>query len=66
MTSHDRADRLEQVESQVSYHRQRLALFQSRADASRGPNSQRLHELERAYHSAQERLDLLRGKAKGN
>ena len=61
MTPHDRADRLEQVEAQVDYHRQRLVLARARAAAgvSHGRNSQRLYEFERAYRSAQERLAAL-------
>ncbi|MEA2246912.1 MAG: hypothetical protein QOH46_1441 [Solirubrobacteraceae bacterium] len=57
MTS-QRADRRAQVESQVSYHRKRLALYVERLDGSR-PNAQRMEELERAYRAAQDRLALL-------
>jgi hypothetical protein len=64
MTTHDRADRLEQVEAQVGYHRQRLALARARSDAGQARNSQRLFELERAYRGAQERLAALRADAK--
>jgi hypothetical protein len=64
MTTHDRADRLEQVEAQVGYHRRRLALARARPDAAQGRNSQRLYELERAYRGAQERLAALQATAK--
>ena len=64
MTPHDRADRLEQVEAQVGYHRRRLALARARSDVSSGRNSQRLYELERAYQGAQARLAALRAAPK--
>jgi hypothetical protein len=49
-----RADRLAQVQAQVDYHRQRLALYQR----LHGPGpSARLSELEHAYTSARRRLD---------
>jgi hypothetical protein len=57
MTS-QRAGRRAQLESQVSYHRMRLALYVSRTDGSRR-NTQRMEELERAYRAAQDRLALL-------
>jgi hypothetical protein len=48
-----RADRLAQVESQVGYHGQRLALYRRLHGAT---NSGRIRELEDAYRSAQDRL----------
>jgi hypothetical protein len=48
-----RADRRAQVQAQVDYHRQRLALYQ-RLHGS-GPSA-RLAELEHAYTSARQRL----------
>jgi hypothetical protein len=51
----ERADRRAQVESQVSYHQKRLALYVARTTGSRA-NAQRMEELERAYRAAQDRL----------
>jgi hypothetical protein len=60
MTEHaQRADRVTQLESQVSYHRERLALYIGRSHGTRPPNPQRVEELERAYRGARERLALL-------
>ena len=53
MSSDKRADRLAQVESQVDYHRERLALYR-RLHGSLP--STRLQELEHAYLGAQDRL----------
>lgn len=53
MSSPDRADRLAQVRSQVSYHRQRLTLYR-RLHGS-GPSA-RLAELEHACADAERRL----------
>jgi hypothetical protein len=53
VSSDDRADRLAQVQSQVTYHRQRLALYR-RLHGSRP--SERLRDLEVGYLSAQDRL----------
>ncbi|MEA2268714.1 MAG: hypothetical protein QOC64_1324 [Solirubrobacteraceae bacterium] len=60
MSSQDRADRVQQVESQVNYHRERLALFRSRMPSSGYASHQRLRDLEYAYREAQERLALVR------
>ena len=49
-----RADRIAQVRTQVDYHRQRLALHQ-RLHGSHP--SARLAELEKAYATAQKRMD---------
>jgi hypothetical protein len=61
MSASARADRLEQVESQVSYHRQRLALYVRLHDT---PSSPRLRELEDAYRAAQDRLAQCRAAAR--
>lgn len=53
MSRDDRADRLAQVQSQVTYHRERLARYR-RLHGSRP--SERLRDLENAYVSAQDRL----------
>jgi hypothetical protein len=53
MSDCGRADRLTQVESQVSYHRQRLALYE-RLHGSKP--CQRLTQLQEAFVGAQDRL----------
>lgn len=62
MSAPERADRLEQVESQVSYHRQRLALYVRLHDTP--STSPRLRELEDAYRAAQDRLAQCRAAAR--
>jgi hypothetical protein len=58
MSIHERADRLAQLESQVNYHGLRLGLYR-RLHGSRP--SGRLQELERAYLTAQDRLNVANG-----
>jgi hypothetical protein len=53
-----RADRLDQVRTQVDYHRQRLVLYQ-RLHGSHP--SARLAELEKAYLTAQKRMARVGG-----
>jgi hypothetical protein len=62
MSAPERADRIAQVESQVSYHRQRLALYVRLHDS---PSAPRLRELEDAYRAAQERLARCREAREG-
>lgn len=53
MSVHERADRAAQIQSQVTYHGQRLELYRRLHGAK---PSERLRTLESAYIGAQERL----------
>ena len=48
--------RLEQLEAEVSYHRDRLDLYRARVYSSKPTRSERLRELELAYRFAEDRL----------
>jgi hypothetical protein len=48
--------RLEQLEAEARYHRDRLALYRARVHSSKPTRRERLRELELAYRFAEDRL----------
>jgi hypothetical protein len=60
MTEHH-AQRLEQLEAEERYHRQRLELYRARLYAGRATSRARLEEYQRAADQAAERLRRERG-----
>ena len=48
--------RLEQLEAEARYHRDRLALYRARVHSSRPTRGERLRELELASRFAEDRL----------
>jgi hypothetical protein len=51
---------LRDLEAQVRYHRERLALYRARMQGSHPTSSVRLAELERAAKAAEDRLQTAR------
>ena len=51
---------LSDLEAQVRYHRERLALYRARMQGSHPTSSVRLAELERAAKAAEDRLQTAR------
>ena len=57
------ADRIEELEAEARYARERFRLYQARAYGSRPTSPTRLRELERVADGAEERLRAARANA---
>jgi hypothetical protein len=52
----DRSPALEDLRAEARYHRERYDLYRAKMYSLRPTSPQRLRELERAHHAAQDRL----------